>query len=70
MSTDSVMEKFSKLPSLGEQTRGVKVFLKVGVSTHISVTLHTVNSGLNTERSQARVLGEMSTDCQEHLFGI
>lgn len=50
------MEKFSKLPLLGEQTRGVKVFLKVDVSLHISVDLRTFNGGSNTERGQARML--------------
>lgn len=42
MSTDRAMEKFSKLPLQGEQTRGAKVFLKVDVSLLISVDLRTV----------------------------
>lgn len=42
MSSDRAMEKFSKLPLQGEQTRGAKVFLKVDVSLLISVDLHTV----------------------------
>lgn len=56
MSTDRAMEKFSKLPLQGEQTREAKVFLKVDVSLLISVDLHTVNGRSNTERGQARTL--------------
>jgi len=38
MFTDRAMEKLSKLPLLEEQTRGLKVFLKVDVSLQPSST--------------------------------
>lgn len=56
MSTDRAMEKFFKLPLLGQQTRGVKLFLKIDVSLHVSVDFRAVNGKSNTERSQSRML--------------